>query len=339
MLFRSLEFDGISVDDWEYLNPKPKSKAKLKLWQKERESIKKEYEVKIEDWRKLQEVKKKEAKKKELKAFKDEMNACFEEKKADWEEENRIGKDELTHIFYQNDEKYTVFLNKDSENFMGKRIDDVWEVNFEGPKGFSTTNLFKGAFTIYRKVLLAVKKLMETHTVNGIAVSPAEPAMMLVYQKFYKQLLSEDFIQVTENLFLRKSYLAKLKLDKKEVSTEISLKKKEIENNIKDIEEEKKKEREARVLFKPGTLVQARDLDNNKPYPAVIVEKNYQYGTVYYRIAELKGTLLPSIWMNSRKAKDLSLPLDLPREQIQKFLTLLKSQFPDVYKLTLQPSV
>jgi hypothetical protein len=57
--------------------------------------------------------------------------------------------------------------------------------------------------------MAAIKKLMDTVEVNGLAFSPAEPAMGLIYQRLFERL-GKEFVRVASSYYVRRTYLQEL---------------------------------------------------------------------------------------------------------------------------------
>lgn len=93
-------------------------------------------------------------------------------------------------------------------------VPDVYEVIFEGPQGVDSTGTSgTGASAIYSKVMAAIKKFVDNVPINGLTWSPYEPAMALVYKKFFKSF-GKEFVQTKPYLYLKLDYLReKLKSD------------------------------------------------------------------------------------------------------------------------------
>lgn len=97
-------------------------------------------------------------------------------------------------------------------------------IAFEGPDDMNLTGTAgMSATVIYRAMLLAIKKLLETVEVNSLEFSPAVPRMLPMYEIFYQKYLLPDppqgqgFVRVRPTLYVRKSLLND-RLDKKVAS-------------------------------------------------------------------------------------------------------------------------
>ena len=93
-------------------------------------------------------------------------------------------------------------------------IPEVWEVEFIGPGGVSTTGVSgTSSSAIYSRMLGCIKKLFETRRVNGLSFSPAEDAMLVPYDLFYRKYLRPDppagmgFLKVSPSLYLSKGVI------------------------------------------------------------------------------------------------------------------------------------
>lgn len=126
--------------------------------------------------------------------------------------------DKTRYLYNFNHKGYTfeVEFNLTNAEFLRNNI-PFWQISFKGPNGYYLTGRAGFAATaIYTQVLLAIKKLFETTQVNGLHFSPGEPVMRLMYDKFFKTYLSNDFMQIDINYYLRKTTLKELMKDSDE---------------------------------------------------------------------------------------------------------------------------
>ncbi len=124
-----------------------------------------------------------------------------------------------SYKFLVDEDVYRVSLSKDQGPLTGLNIGDdkildIWTVSLGGPLGDRATNKVTGAHTVYKYLLLAIKKLMEIEKVNGFNFYHAEPAMSLVYNRFYKKFLANDFVRVSQENYVRKDVLRDFLKDK-----------------------------------------------------------------------------------------------------------------------------
>lgn len=87
----------------------------------------------------------------------------------------------------------------------------VWAIVLNGPGGTDLTYLNEGMFTIYKNLLLAIKKLMQIENVEAFEIKAARKPMEIIYYKFYEKYLKNEFVYYKENLLIRKDVLEKIK--------------------------------------------------------------------------------------------------------------------------------
>lgn len=229
--------------------------AAVKQWEQDYEYAEQEYNDAVEEWERDMRRKRRQADRDEEQAKEDTIRDCVEQKREEYEEnrpetaENGGYESHFTH----DGKPYEVSLNREKEDYQGVEIPGFFSVVFEGPAGTSSTGTAGTAATaIYTQLLLSVKKLIEVETVNGFSFSPAEPAMGLVYQRFYKQFLQPaGFIRINMNDYLKKDYLKELlkkKADseKKRVYGKIIDTNRDVQYKIKAVEADKAKVRAIR---------------------------------------------------------------------------------------------
>lgn len=98
------------------------------------------------------------------------------------------------------------------DSYDGKDV-EVYDISFEGPNGYSLTGKNSGASTIYSHLLASVVKIVnqlkaDGQQVNGFHFYPADPAMGLMYKKFYEEYLKPaGFLQVSGKVYLSRDYI------------------------------------------------------------------------------------------------------------------------------------
>jgi hypothetical protein len=210
------EYGVTNPEFWLEDNPEPDEEEEPEdheKWQEEWQQVNDDYESAQSDWRDDMEKKKEKAEEDIDSAIDEYVSDCVDEARREWEREN-TSSSEAEVNFEVDGEEFTVSFEKGTKYLGSFTLDNVWDITFKGPQGYSTTGKNKNATLIYRNLLLSVKKLLETEEVNGISFSAAEPAMALVYNQFYKQFLSKDFIRVETFTFVKRS-IAKEVMDGK----------------------------------------------------------------------------------------------------------------------------
>jgi hypothetical protein len=117
--------------------------------------------------------------------------------------------------FEHNGEGYKVEMEK--SNYPDEDMTEfnpTYVIAFEGPNDMDLTGTAgMSATIIYRAMLLAIKKLLETTEVNSLEFSPAVPRMLPMYDIFYRKYLLPDpprgqgFVRVRPTLYVRRSHL------------------------------------------------------------------------------------------------------------------------------------
>lgn len=106
--------------------------------------------------------------------------------------------------------KYWVMVEeRKSDSYLMKPFDLVgYAISFFGPQQTKSTGLAgTGAPIIYKKLMLAVRKWLETHRVDYLSFRGEEPKMDLVYDSFYNKFLQNDFIRTAPATYMKKSVL------------------------------------------------------------------------------------------------------------------------------------
>ncbi len=213
------DFDFDLPETWEAINPQPDPddyengsqdvsfKHDTEVWQKKKDAHAKEYELRVAAWEKDMNNRRYQAEEKESESRWNAIQDCVEKKRAEWAEENENSGGFLSKFKHSEDD-FEVSMYRAKINYAGQDVPGSFKIEFTGPNGFNTTGKAGSEATaIYTKVLLAIKKLMTTQTVNGLTFEPAEPGMALVYQRFYDRFLKNEFVRISRNEAVRKSFI------------------------------------------------------------------------------------------------------------------------------------
>lgn len=158
--------------------------------------------------------------------------------------------------FEHNGESYKVEMeNSDYPYEDMKEFNPTYVIAFEGPNDMDLTGTAgMSATIIYRAMLLAIKKLLETTEVNSLEFSPAAPRMLPMYDIFYKKYLLPDpprgqgFVRVRQTLYVRRSHLED-KMHKKSTGDQEVFRQnmasadKKVRSRIDDMDDIRKKKR------------------------------------------------------------------------------------------------
>lgn len=295
---------GVTTPDfWLDDNPEPdenEEPEEHEKWKDEYQEVQDDYESAVRKWKKSMDSKRQEAEENISSAIQDSIDDCVNQTRSEWEDENSDSGD-LNYKFTVGHDNFEVTFNKGSEFVSGFNIPDIWDISFEGPKGYSTTNKHRNATVIYKQLLLSVKKLLETERVNGISFTPAEAAMALVYNQFIKQFLSKDFIRVQTFTLVKKDIVREI-LDGKWGGSEISRNRfkslildtsREARHKLQKIKQNKIANRNLAKEAPIGKIIQMDTLNfdggRNVPayVPLIVLGAGARYGTVFYTVAQL----------------------------------------------------
>lgn len=195
------------------------------------------------------------------------------------------------------------FDSKSETNLIYKSIPNLnfWMVDFYGPQGLQTTNQNKNVAFIYKNLLLAVKKLIETEKVDVLHFNPAEQQMALIYNKFYKQFLSNDFFRVDTFQFLNKEIIEKImngdygdKL-KEQIPKVLSLASNQADQEFEKIKDAKRKQRELLKSVPKGKIFQyettfvspVTHARENGVVPVMVLDSLWFQGQAHYKVVAL----------------------------------------------------
>jgi hypothetical protein len=311
------DFEYINGEEWEKENPKPEREESssdeeyegaVANWEEELESAQSDYDSAVQDWRDKMDGRREEMEEAIRKARDEAIDACVQEKMSDHEseqEERRIAHEEEnppdSHGGYEakfeiKDNEYKVSIEPSGINFHGKQLKNVYEIYFEGPNGYSLTknNDTKTALEIYNHLLASVTKMNQEEErsgskVNGFNFSAADPAMSLMYQRFYTDYLRPaDFLRVSTTLYLTRSYIREIiktlpSSYKKEALMSILQTQRDNVIVLKNIRKEKELKRKVQLFLSKlvNTIVVVRWYgDQSRPYEGVMVK--YDPTTYYY---------------------------------------------------------
>lgn len=109
---------------------------------------------------------------------------------------------------------FTVEMYETPFDIDGNEVENVYEVNLSGPDKYNLTGIMGAkANIVYRNLMLAIKKLMETTEVNGLAFFASQQEMIPIYNLFYSRFLLPDppagagFIQYDLSTYLSKEWI------------------------------------------------------------------------------------------------------------------------------------
>jgi len=122
----------------------------------------------------------------------------------------------ITYDFEYDDDDFTVEFEPLTGEMPG--IKKAYDINFTGPEGYRLTHKGRGATYIYTQVLKAIKKFLDEYDPEVISFSGDEPAMDIIYNRFYEKFLApkagredhETFIQIDQHSYIRKTVIPKL---------------------------------------------------------------------------------------------------------------------------------
>lgn len=346
-------FDAESPDDWATDHPEPVrgdfeteeeySAAHLK-WEEEYSKIQQSYEDAVSEWEEEMERRRDRASEAEWEARQEEVSNCVQEKRQKWESQAV----EYRYSFQYDDDDYEVTFSKESAFWGGWRIENIWEVVFEGPEGTSTTNKGHGAATVYQHLILAVKRLLETVRVDGLSFIPAEPGMALVYERFYRNFLSRDdlpclscpndgrqgMVRTSRSLYVRRWILEMFKSrmspeQRADFEARIKQGEEELQANLANIRRQKSELRQKRMLAQRlvGKLVGWRDIQG-RVHPAIVKGYEDRYGIRYQLVAWLG-------YLDQISADEESVvsPVGLDPMEVRQLMAAMRQFQPEVIKL------
>jgi hypothetical protein len=225
--------------EWE--EKKAEYENDIENWESEREDAENDYQSEIASWEDDMKRKREKYEEAENEARSEAVYQCVETKREQWKKEReKIGegfKTKFGLMTPQGVQEFEVIMEKTSLSHENYNINNAYNIEFHGPDGVASTGKAGlMATTIYTKLLLSVKKLLETQPVDALTFSAYEPAMNLVYNRFYKQFLQKTFLRVGGGAYIRKEFMKKtlqtVPSDKKQ-----ELFKKILDNNRADLGE------------------------------------------------------------------------------------------------------
>ena len=299
------DYGVIEPEIWLEDNPEPDQEEEpeeYEKWKDEYENVKESYDDAIERWERNMRSKRREAEQSISDAMDEAIDECVESTKQEWEDENESSAD-VQYNFTIGSDNFEVSFNKGSEYVSGFNIPDIWDITFEGPSGYSTTNKNKNATLIYKQLLLSVKKLLETEKVNGVTFTPAEPAMALVYNQFYKQFLSNDFIRVQTFTLVKKEVVREIlegkwggsEVSKNRFKTLILNASREARMKLQQIKQQKATNRDLVKNVPIGKFVQIDTTmgpSSESPgspaiIPMIVLGVSQRHGSVFYLVGQV----------------------------------------------------
>jgi hypothetical protein len=215
-------FTTESPSEWRHDNPPPDKHdyenwekdedyiKDLESWKQEKAEVEQQYKVASDAWEKEMKPKRYKAEDEESNARYEAIQNCVEEKRAEWEKENGGFKSKFNH---QGDD-FEVSLARKEIKYANEPIPHCYEIEFSGANDFATTGKAgMTASSVYTKLLLVIKKLMDTHEVNGLIFRPSEPGMATIYNRFFDKFLKRDFVKVSDKECVKKAYIRSLQFD------------------------------------------------------------------------------------------------------------------------------
>ena len=204
------EFTTPTVEKWEEDHPEPESSdyedeeefnSAHEEWQSEREQAETDYDKAVTKWEREKSRKEDRAQDAANDAMQEEIDNCVAEAESEYESQTKG----FVHNFKHDGDDFEVHLDNDNVRFADQTIDNVYNVTFKGPEGYSSTGKAGTQATeIYSKLILAIKKLMDDHEVNGLQFTPAEPAMRIMYTRFYNSFMKDHFVRVQRDLYIKR---------------------------------------------------------------------------------------------------------------------------------------
>jgi len=96
--------------------------------------------------------------------------------------------------------------------------DKCYDVNFSKNNSFHQTH--EGSpFKVYRQMFAVIKKFMQEYKPYGLHISGWTPEMNLLYDKFYRAFLSNNFIRLDTSNLVEKTYFNSLPQETKDKLT------------------------------------------------------------------------------------------------------------------------
>lgn len=300
------DYDTIDPDDWLTENPEPDEADEHEEWKKEYKDVKENFRKAYSYWKKDMDEKRYEAERNMEEAISNYVYECIDERRSEWEFENG-GKDDdsLKFNFQIDGDDFHVIFDKTNMNWKELSVENIWDVTFEGPNGTGLTHKNKNSTLIYKNLLLSIKKLMETEKVNGIVFVASNPHMALVYNQFFKQFLSKDFIAIDHFSFVKKEIIRDIKDPelKKEILEKIISSSRNTREIIKNVKTRKKELRNLITNPPIGDIFYMNKSvwpsDETMIVPFIVYESFWKEGHVYYKVFGIKG-------LNEQKIKELN---------------------------------
>jgi hypothetical protein len=226
------EFDQQSPDDWKEENPKPvdnefptpeEFETALKKWRREYKSIRTDYNDAVEAWEQSNEEAREEAEREAETAKESALDQCVQRKRDDYydslgqDEDEANAQKKYSREFSVDDESgqkqhFTVDMEPTTINVLDEKVGNCFNITFMGPKGYSLTGMSGSRSSqVYSQLLLSVKKLTEVEDVRGFHFVPADPAMQLIYERFYQQFMKPKYVRINKGEFIRADVLKDLR--------------------------------------------------------------------------------------------------------------------------------
>lgn len=205
------DFKAVTIEDWEDDNPRPDGddfetdeefQKALEEWQEEYSKVEEDYDEAVSKWERDNERRRERAEERANEAQFEEIQDCVAEQERDHRNNSTKG---FSYEFTHGKDSFEVSMEDGEHSLYGQHIDHIYSISFRGPAGYSSTGA-SGAegSKIYSQLVLAIKKLVENHEVNGFYFTPAEPGMRIVYTRFYNTFMKDDFVRVETDLYVRR---------------------------------------------------------------------------------------------------------------------------------------
>jgi len=296
------DFNQQSPDSWEEENPEPDREqyktdeehtAAIETWKQEYDEVEKEYNVAVKNWknemnrrRDSQDEARTEAISDCVDEMRSEHESQEEERRERHEEERREsdeGKGGYSSQFTIDNDTFDVTMSREKVEYERTDLENVFGVTFRGPNGYSLTNKNTGREAIqrYNYLIASVAKMVEVEKskgrkVNGFTFYPADPAMGLMYQKFYTDYLKPNgYLRVTSELYLTKDYIREVMSDLPDYKKKSAYSK--ITDTHRSVKDQLKKVRDKKALMRVVKLELSKLVGK-----LILITKPYYNDTLLY---------------------------------------------------------
>jgi hypothetical protein len=208
------DFNGVTIDQWEDDHPRPDGEdyetdeefeKALEDWKEALKKAEEDYDDAVSKWERQNERRRELADERASEHQLEEIQDCVAEQERYHSRNSTKG---FKYEFSHGDKDFEVTMDQDDHTLYGQHIPNVYSIAFRGPEGYSSTGASGSEGSkIYSQLVLAAKKLVEEHEVNGLYFTPAEPGMRIVYTRFYNTFMKDDFIRVETDLYVRREFV------------------------------------------------------------------------------------------------------------------------------------